>query len=147
MIMKIVAIICNIVLFGFTCMVTLTDGPPKGAGYIVFSLLLFLIPILNVFVISQSGAGGGRLGFQKREKAPEEATTSHDVSSNNAVVRMVAIVCNIVLLGFACWAIIAQYPHPAEPGVVEFEVLVVLTPILSSVVIFRLLRHHRLLAV
>lgn len=32
--MKIVAIVCNILLLGFTCLVTLIEGAPKGAGYI-----------------------------------------------------------------------------------------------------------------
>jgi len=67
--MKIIAVICNIVLIGFTCLVTLTDGAPKEAGYIVFSVLLVLIPILNVVVISRSGANGGRLGLHSKRQA------------------------------------------------------------------------------
>ena len=48
--MKIVAVICNVVFWGFFCMVMLTDGPPKGAD-ILLSLIPFLMPIFNVLVI------------------------------------------------------------------------------------------------
>ena len=44
---------------------------------------------------------------------------------------------NILLLGLVCWAVVDQYPHPEEEGVVAFTVLTVLTPILSAVVLFR----------
>lgn len=37
--MKLVAAFCNVVSFGFTCLVLVTDGPPKEAAYILFSLL------------------------------------------------------------------------------------------------------------
>lgn len=52
-------------------------------------------------------------------------------------MKIVAIICNIILLGFACWSVIDQYPHPREAGVIEFELVVILTPILSAIVIFR----------
>lgn len=135
--MKIMVIIFNIVLFGFTCLVTLTDGPPREAGYIVFSLLLVLVPILNVVMISRSGTSGGWLGFHLKQKASAEQRKMDNTSSISTVMKIVAIICNIVLLGFACWAIIDQYPHPREAGVIEFGLLVILTPIISAVVIFR----------
>jgi hypothetical protein len=53
------------------------------------------------------------------------------------LTKTVAVICNIVLLGFACWAIMSQYPHPEEEGVVAYTVLVVLTPILSLLALFR----------
>jgi hypothetical protein len=109
--MKIGAIICNIVLFGFTCLVLVTDGPAQETAYVVFGLLLLLVPILNAVVLFRPAIG--------------------------AVMKIVAGVCNIALLGFACWAIVSQYPHPEEEGVVAYTVLVVLTPILSLAVLFR----------
>jgi hypothetical protein len=30
--MKIVALICNVIFWGFFCMVMMTDGPPQGGG-------------------------------------------------------------------------------------------------------------------
>jgi formate hydrogenlyase subunit 3/multisubunit Na+/H+ antiporter MnhD subunit len=135
--MKIVAVICNIVLFGFTCLVLLVDGPPKGASYIVFTLWLLLTLILSSVVISRGGASDGWLGLPMKRKALEEQKKTDDLSSTSTVIRIVAIICNIVLLGFTCWAFVDQYPHPEEDGLVAFTVLMVLTPILSLVVLFR----------
>ncbi len=135
--MKVMAVICNVALFGFTCLVTLTDGPATETSYILFSLLLFLIPILNVVVIPGGGAHRGWLGLPSKEELAEERGKSAEPSSISAAIQIVAVICNIVLLGFACWAIIDQYPHPREAGLLEFELLVILTPIVSSVVILR----------
>ena len=108
--MKIAAIICNIVLFVFTCFVLMTDGVSSEAAYIVFTLLLLLVPILSLVVISRS--------------------------RKNAVMNIVAIICNIILLGFTCWAFVDQYSHPRESGFVAYAVFVVLTPILNLAAIF-----------
>ena len=54
--MKIVAVILNIVLFGFTCLVLVTDGPPQEASYIVFTVWWLMTLILSAVVISRSGA-------------------------------------------------------------------------------------------
>ena len=70
--MKIVALICNIVLFGFTCLVLVTDGPPKEAGYIIVTLLSVLTPILSLVVLFRIGASDGWLGVPMKRKAQEE---------------------------------------------------------------------------
>src|SRR5512136_2682902 len=101
--MKIAAIVCNVILIGFTILVSLTDGLATEAPYIVFGLLLVLIPIANLVVIARRGP------------------------------KIAAIIGNVLLLGFACWAMIDQYPHPKEAGFVEYAVLVILTPILSAI--------------
>ena len=46
-------------------------------------------------------------------------------------------ICNLVLLGLVCWALIDQYPHPEEEGVIAFAVLTVLTPLPGAAVLFR----------
>ena len=134
--MKIVAVICNIVLFLFTCLVFVTDGPPRGAVYIVITLWTFLTLILNTVVISRIGAGDGWLRFHEKRKALEEQKETDDRSSTSAIMRIVAIICNFVFLGFHCWAFVDQYPHPQEDGFIAFVVLMALTPILSLVVLF-----------
>lgn len=48
-----------------------------------------------------------------------------------AIIKIVAIICDIVLIGFVCWALVDQYPHPKEGGFIAYAVLIVLTPILS----------------
>ena len=113
--MKIVAVICNIVLWGFFCMVMLTDGLPQGAD-ILLSLVPFLMPILNVLVI--------RL-----------------LPSPSRILKVVALVGNIVWLGLAGWLIMERYPsHPEEEGLTAYVVLMALTPLLSAVAIYLNLR-------
>lgn len=135
--MKTLTVLCNIVLFGFTCFVLVTDGPPKEAGYIVFTLLVVLIPILNVVVLFRSGAGDGWVGLHMKRKALEAQPKTDALSSRSTAIERVAAICNIVLLGFVCWALVDQYPHPEEEGVIAYALLMVLTPILSVVVLFR----------
>jgi hypothetical protein len=134
--MKIAALICNIALFGFIALVLFTEGPPHATVYIVFSVLTVVIPILNMVVISTIGASDGWRGLSPRVVTPEGAGKTGDRSSSGIVLKLVTLVSNIVLLAFACWAIIDQYPHPEEPGVIEMSVLMILTPILSALVIF-----------
>jgi hypothetical protein len=113
--MKIVAVICNVAFWGFFCMVMLTDGPPKGTD-ILLSLIPFLMPILNVLVIRV-------------------------LPSPGRVVKVVALVSNIVWLGLACWLIMDRYPsHPKEEGFIEYVALMALTPLLSAVAIYRNLK-------
>jgi hypothetical protein len=53
-------------------LVLVIDGPPKGAGYIVFTLWSLLTLILNAVVIFRSGASDGGRGLQMKRKALEE---------------------------------------------------------------------------
>ncbi len=108
--MRITAIICNVVLFAFTCLVIVTDGPARETVYVVFSFLLLVVPILSAVVLWRF--------------------------SGSTIMKIATGVGNIVLLGFACWAIISQYPHPEEEGVVAYTVLVVLTPLLSLAALY-----------
>ncbi len=58
--MKIVAIIGNAILFGFTCLVLVVDGLPRGAGYVVLTLLALLVPILNSAALARPSMGAAR---------------------------------------------------------------------------------------
>jgi len=109
--MKIAAIVCNAVLFGFTCLVLATDGPPRGAPYIVLTLLLLLVPLFSSLVL---------LRFP-----------------GNTIMWFMALAGNIALLGFSLWAIVSQWPHPEEEGVVAYMILIVLAPLLSLAALFR----------
>ena len=109
-IMKILSITSNLLLFLFTCFVLLTDGITKEAGYMIFTLLLLLVPILNAVLL-----------FRDRTRP--------------LYVKLVAVISNIALIGFACWAIMDQHPHPKESGVIAYAVLILLTPILSLIAI------------
>jgi len=130
--MKLIAVILNIALFLFTCLVLITDGISKDAVYNVFSLLLLLVPIFNLVIILHDGAGSNWLDFHLKRKVAEEQTKSNSLPDRNPVLRIFAIIFNIILLGFSCWAFISQYPHPRESGYILFAVIVFLTPVLSS---------------
>jgi len=117
--MKTLTVLCNAALFGFTCLVLMTDGAPTQAIYILFALLLLLVPIFTVIAVV--------------------------ASAWRTPLGPIAMVCNIVLLAFACWAFIDQYPHPEEEGFVAYLVVVALAPVLS-VVWFLWGGHRRLQA-
>ena len=59
--MKILAFTCNIILFIFTCLVLVTDGLPREAIYIVFTLWTLSTLILSAVVILRIGASEGWL--------------------------------------------------------------------------------------
>jgi hypothetical protein len=138
--MKIVTIVCNVILSLFTCLVLATDGIPKDFIYIIFSLLLVLVPILSAVVISQSKADNKWPGLQEKKEALTEQRNTNDKTAGHSFMRVPAMIGNLVVLGAACLAIADQYPHPEEDGVLLYGALVILTPILSLVVMFRHLK-------
>ncbi len=115
--MKPLVLVCNIVSLAFTLLVLATDGLATKAIYIVFALLLILIPVFTLLAVARPGT------------FPAKTTTS---------VRLAGM-GNLVLLAFVCWALVDQHPHPSEPGFLPYAALMILTPILSAVV---LLRHR-----
>jgi hypothetical protein len=135
--MKIVAIICNIILFGFICFVLATEGPPRGTAYIVFTLWSILTLILSLVLISRTGAGKGLPGILIKRKVPGEQRKIEDLISIDDIKIIVVIVFNMVFFGFVCWAIVDQYPHPKESGVIIMAVLMLVTPVLNLVTIFK----------
>jgi len=135
--MKLAAAVFNIVLFVFTCFILLSEGISEKLIYIVYSLLLLLIPVLNLVMIVRSRAYNDWLAFHLKRKTSGEKRKTDDLSSINPVLKIIVLICNIVLLGFSCWAFVNQYPHPKEEGIILYTVILFLTPILSSVAILR----------
>ena len=131
--MKLITVVFNIVLVVFTCLVLITDGISKEAGYILLALLLLFVPIFNLVIIFSSRANNGWLDFHLNRKAAEVQMKTHDTSIRRPVLKIIAIICNIVLLAFSVWAFASQYPHPKESGFILFAVIVFLTPVLSLV--------------
>ncbi len=113
--MNIVAVICNVIFWGFFCMVMITDGPPQGAD-VFYALLPLVMPVFNVVVL-------------------------RFLPSPGRTVNLVAIVGNIIWLVLAVWVIIDRYPsHPEEEGLLAYVALLALTPLLSIVALFPRLR-------
>ena len=79
--MKIITIIINFVLFGFTCLVLLTDGLPKEVTYIVFTFLTLFIPVLSIIVILTIRGSIDLPGFHLKNKVSEEGGAINVLSS------------------------------------------------------------------
>ena len=131
--MKLLTVVFNIVLVVFTCLVLITDGLSKEVGYILLTLLLLFVPIFNLIIIFNSRANNDWLDFHLKRKAAEGRIKTDDTSIRRPVLKIIAIICNIVLLGFSVWAFASQYPHPKESGFILFAVIVFITPVLSLV--------------
>jgi hypothetical protein len=62
-------------------------------------------------------------------------------------LKLVALVCNILWLGLACWLIIERLPsHPKEGGLIEYVSLMALTPLLSALALYLGLRASKQIA-
>ena len=131
--MKLLTVVFNIVLVVFTCLVLITDGLSKEVGYILLTLLLLFVPIFNLIIIFSSRANNDWLDFHLKRKAAEGRIKTDDTSIRRPVLKIIAIICNIVLLGFSVWAFASQYPHPKESGFILFAVILFLTPVLSLI--------------
>ncbi|MCX6259307.1 MAG: hypothetical protein NTY95_00515, partial [Bacteroidia bacterium] len=133
--MKIVTIICNIVLLGLTCLLLLFEGISKEPAYLVFTLLLLLVPILNIVLIFRSRVSYGWLTSKMKNKAPEEQRKADELSKIYPFMKIVTLILNLALLGFASWFIVSNYSHPGESLVLAYILLAVLTPVLSLIAI------------
>lgn len=118
--MKPLALICNVVSLAFTLLVLATDGPPTKPVYVVFGLLLLLIPLFTLLALIRPGI----------------------LSASSRLVFRAAAIGNLLLLAFVCWALVDQHPHPDEPGFIPYAVLVLLTPALSALVLLGQLRNE-----
>ena len=135
--MNFLAAIFNIVLFGFTCLVLMAEGISKEVVYILFTILMLLVPVLNLLLIIR-GANHRWFNFAiKRQVSEERMRKIKNLFSKGVIMNALVILSNILLIGFTCWAIVDQYPHPNEDGYLIYVLVVFLTPILSSLAIFR----------
>lgn len=134
--MKLTVIIGNIALFGFTCLVLLTDGLPREALYIFLTLLVLLVSALNLLVIFNNGKESKWLIMLMKNKVTDKQTKVDNLSSNYPVLKITVIICNLILFILSCWAYLTQYPHPKEEGFILYTVLLLLTPVLSSFAVF-----------
>lgn len=107
--MRLLAIVCNALSCLFTCLVVATDGLSREPAYVLFALLLVVVPLFTAYAL------GSRVGRA------------------SASTRRAAIIGNVVLLASIAAAIVAQYPHPNEPGFIPYVLLMVFTPVLSIV--------------
>ena len=133
--MKIVTTICNIALLGFTCLILFLVGISKVSDYKAFTFLLLLVPILNIVFIFGSQVSHGHWTFKMKNKAPKEQSKADGLSKIYPFLKIVTLILNLALLGFASWFIVSNYPHPVESLVLAYILLAVLTPVLSLIAI------------
>ena len=117
--MAIAALVLNVVLVAFTCLVLVTDGASREVPYIVFGSLLLVVPAFSSALLVQR-----RLHQSERVSEPSPAMRR---------VGQIGVLCNVWLLATACWAIYDQYPHPDEQGFLPYVAVVLLTPVFSIV--------------
>ena len=111
------AVVCNVVLVAFTCLVMATDGVSRELPYVVFTFLLLAVPTLSAALLVQRG--------------PHRTDGVTDSSHAMRRASQIGVLCNIWLLATACWAIYDRYPHPDEEGFLAYVAVVLLAPILS----------------
>ena len=107
--MRMLATSCNVVSCILTCLVVATDGLSRDPAYVVFTLMLIVVPLYTAYALAS------RVGH---------ASVS---------ARRAALVGNMVRLAGLAAAVLDQYPHPNEPGFVPYALLMVFTPLLSIV--------------
>ena len=117
--MRAAAVVLDVVLVAFTCLVLATDGASREVPYIVFGFLLLAVPTLSAALLVQTGR--------------RRSDRASDASPAMRRARHIAVLCNVWLLATASWALYDQYPHPDEQGFVAYVTVVLLTPILSIV--------------
>jgi hypothetical protein len=135
--MRIAVVILNLVAFLFISFVLVTDGPPDPGADTVFAVLSLLTKVFSVLMILLTRDGGRWLGSCVRAKALVEHQRINRSTLVISSLVTLAMVCNIVVIGFACWHLAGQYNHPAETGAIPLVLLMVLTPLLSLAVLLR----------
>jgi len=115
------AIVCNVVLLAITGAIIVTEGVPGDTRYLALTLLMLLVPLLSAVVLV------------RERMAPQGPSTEDAGTSSTTLAHRAAVLCNLMLFGASCWAVVAQYPYPEGNSVIPFAVLAVCTPILSLV--------------
>jgi hypothetical protein len=113
-IVRIAAVVCNLLLFAAIGMIVLTEGMPSRAVFLLFTVLALLVPIVSAAVILRRTTGRGW------HRSPLDWATG---------------LLNVALIGLTCWAAISQFPPPEGLGVLPFAVLMFAAPILSLTVL------------
>jgi hypothetical protein len=113
------AFVCNVVVFAMAGVVLLTEGVPREPRYTVLTLLVLLVPLITAIVLSHEPMARPGPGSNRGR------------SSGMTPTRRVVVLCNLVLLGAACWESVAQYPYPEGDSVIPFAALTIGAPLLG----------------
>ena len=131
------AVLCNVLLCVVTGFLVATEGIPDKPAYAVFTLLMLLVPVLTALTIMRRPSSAGRPGPAEKGHAPAGSSAGGGWRGTGGVMRCVAASCNLVLLGFVCWALVGQYPYPEGAGVIPYAAVALVTPVVSLAVLVR----------
>jgi amino acid transporter len=134
--MNFIATLLNLLLFIFTFFLIVSNGVSGQGAYIMFSLLLLMVPVLNFVLIFPHTKNHNWFSFHIRRRTNELLNDPDDNPMDKFLIAVV-ITLNVVLFGFTCWAFVDQYVHPRDGGVMLHTILVFVTPMISLVTIIR----------
>lgn len=130
--MKILTMLFNLGLFGITCIGLLTTGSSSKPLNPVFAILLLLVPIINIVFMLGSHISYSRLNIIK---TTEKQTETGKSSPRYRVVKIIAVIFNLVLAGFIYRTIISDFHQSWTFIVAIFVLCVILTPVISLITI------------
>ncbi|HEX3007529.1 MAG TPA: hypothetical protein VHO90_07930 [Bacteroidales bacterium] len=134
--MNFITTLLNLLLFTFTLILIISNGVSGQGAYIMFSMLLLMVPVLNLVLIFPHTKNRNWFSFHIRRRT-NEVPNDPDNNPMDKFLIAVVITLNVVLIGFTCWAFVDQYAHPHDGGVMFHTILVLITPMISLVTIIR----------
>ena len=135
--MNFTATILNAALFAFTCFILMTEGLPKDMAYFLFTLLLLMVPLLNITLIFWGARMKGWFSFTWKGNIHEGSDNFPVEITSGKILKTVAVVLNVALLLLSVLAWLDQYPHPNEDGLFIYILFLLVTPVISLLVIVR----------
>jgi hypothetical protein len=122
--MRVIAIVCNIIFLIFTSLVIIGEGVSNELTYQVYTIFLLMVPIISTVILLASKMPISTKSF----KTP---------------TYLIAMILNFLMLAFSIMAIVDQYPHPEEHGFVAYVAIVFFVPIINTLVLFRFFKNSR----
>lgn len=123
--MRVTAIVCNIIMCVLTSLVVISEGVSNELIYQGFTLFMLLVPIMSTFILIKSVMPRSTKLFKSS-------------------AYLVATILNILMVAFLVLAMVDQYPHPKEDGFITYVIIVAITPIINTFVLYRLFKGTRL---
>lgn len=134
--MNFLTTIFNFAMLLFSFLVIAKNGVVSQGAYIMYSLLLLTVPILNLLMIYPDTKNHNWFSFTLKSRKDN----MHNITEHSPVgyfLITLVITLNIVMLGFTIWAFINHYPHSFNFEAAMLFLMSFVTPFLSLLAIFR----------
>lgn len=126
--MKFISVFLNVAMFTFTSFVLVEEGFSKEAGYILLTLLLLIVPVLNLVMILRGGGEEEWADFRMKK-----INTGQLKSSDADFVKIAIMIINIFMIGYSFWAIIRQGPRQTDNGLLSYIIIILSAPVFTLV--------------